>query len=298
MAIAINKLTTLQGHTGAVYSLAYDADRQLLYSAGGDGTVACWPLNKTGAPGKAIAKVADHIFSLCLQYPLLWLGTMQGKVSAIQIEDNQEKLHTAFSAKGVFDIQSVNGNIWLAGSNGMLGIGNAAQGLTTLWLGDDNLRCIAFQAMQGHLAIGSSNHHIYVLRQDGELVKRIEGHKGSVFTLCYSREGKYLLSGSRDAQIIVWDVAKNYELYRHIPAHLFTVNSIAYQPSGRLFASASRDKTIKIWDADSFDLLKVIDHQKWGGHVNSVNKLLWLGDDLLASCSDDRSIMIWQITIV
>src|SRR5690606_5922586 len=103
-----------------------------------------------------------------------------------------------------------------------------------------------------------------------------EAHGNSVFSLCLSPDGKYLLSGSRDAHLKVWDAENKFYLLHTIPAHLFTVNHIAFHPDGKLFASAGRDKHIKIWDAQSFQLLKVIDKEKFQGHVNSVNRLLWL----------------------
>jgi WD40 repeat protein len=86
----------------------------------------------------------------------------------------------------------------------------------------------------------------------------------------------------------------NFEELPTQAAHLFTVNDIAYHPNGKFFATASRDKTIRIWDAVSFVLLKVIDSIRNAGHLKSVNRLLWV-DDVLISCSDDRSIIAWEV---
>jgi WD40 repeat protein len=76
-------------------------------------------------------------------------------------------------------------------------------------------------------------------------------------------------------------------------AHLFTLNHIAFSPDGHLFATASRDKTFKIWDAQTYELLKVVDTLRLGGHINSVNRLLWHGGGLI-SVSDDRRAIIWS----
>jgi len=70
-----------------------------------------------------------------------------------------------------------------------------------------------------------------------------------------------------------------------------------FSPDGKLVATGSRDKTIKIWNAQNFGLLKVIDTQRNGGHINSVNTLLWSSfNNWLISGSDDRSIIIWDVS--
>jgi WD40 repeat protein len=123
---------------------------------------------------------------------------------------------------------------------------------------------------------------------------RWEAHRNSVFSLCLSPCGKYLLSGSRDAHLSVWLVEENYRHLHSQPAHLFTINHIVYSPDTSFFATAGRDKHVKIWDAANFKLLKVIDKEKFDGHVNSVNRLLW-NEHYLISCSDDRSLKVWKI---
>jgi WD40 repeat protein len=92
----------------------------------------------------------------------------------------------------------------------------------------------------------------------------------------------------------VWDLENDFQLISEQPAHLFTVNHIVFSPNGQLFATASRDKTLKIWDAQTFQLLKVVDTMRHGGHINSVNRLLWL-PDCLVSCSDDKTVMLWRV---
>jgi WD40 repeat protein len=56
------------------------------------------------------------------------------------------------------------------------------------------------------------------------------------------------------------------------------------------------DKSIKIWDSTTFRLLKVLDKSRHAGHGTSVNKVLWLAiDEVLITCSDDRTLGIWSI---
>jgi centriolar protein POC1 len=112
--------------------------------------------------------------------------------------------------------------------------------------------------------------------------------------LQYTPSGDYLISGSRDAQVKIWD-AKSFNLIHNIPAHLFAVNSIVCHPVLSYFATASMDKSIKIWGADDFKLYKVISREKgYPSHQLSTNKLVWNGNQLI-SVSDDKRIISWNV---
>jgi centriolar protein POC1 len=122
------------------------------------------------------------------------------------------------------------------------------------------------------------------------------GHTMAVFSIQYSPAGDYLVTGSRDAQVKIWNTV-NYGLRQNIPAHLFAVNCIAFHPTQPYFATASMDKSIKIWGADDFKLYKVISREKGHpGHVLSINKLIWNNEDLI-SVSDDKKIIVWKIQL-
>jgi WD40 repeat protein len=68
-----------------------------------------------------------------------------------------------------------------------------------------------------------------------------------------------------------------------------------YSPNKKYIATASRDKTVKIWDAENLKVLARIDKEKNEGHVNSVNTLQWMSDEVLLTAGDDRSIIAWKV---
>jgi WD40 repeat protein len=133
--------------------------------------------------------------------------------------------------------------------------------------------------------------------EDFSLMKEIEGHTLPIFSLQFSPDGKLLFSGSRDAHLKIWETHE-YELKHNIPAHMYAINDIAFHPNLPIFATASMDKSIKIWGTDDFKLYKKIDLTKPESHTKSVNKLAWSTfNDSLISVSDDKMVMIWEISI-
>jgi len=161
----------------------------------------------------------------------------------------------------------------------------------------DTVRCIAISPDEKRVAFGCRDNQVKIYDlEDYALIKTLHGHTMSVFSLAYSIDGIHLISGGRDAQVKIWDTA-TYQLIKNIPAHLFAVNHILFHPTQPYFATASMDKSIKIWGSDDFKLYKIISREKgYASHPLSVNKLAWNGDQLI-SVSDDKSIMVWNITI-
>jgi len=111
-------------------------------------------------------------------------------------------------------------------------------------------------------------------------------------------EGQYLLPCGRDAKLKLWNCGNIFrpELEKEIPAHLFSIHDVKVHPSKSIAATGSTDKTIKIWDADNMKLLRVLDKSRHAGHGHSINQILWLRKrELLLSCSDDKTISVWDI---
>ena len=76
---------------------------------------------------------------------------------------------------------------------------------------------------------------------------KYEGHSELVNSVTISPDGKYIVSGSGDKTIKIWDI-KTGECLNTLEGHSYWVNSVTISPDGKYIVSGSRDKTIKIWD--------------------------------------------------
>jgi WD40 repeat protein len=298
--ISISKLHTLLGHKDCVYSLESTNKPHLFFSAAGDGMVAMWDLNEP-ENGQLIAKVQASVYALCYHHErdILVIGQNFDGIHVIDIKSKKVLGSLNLTSAAIFDIKRVNEDLYIATGDGYLihvdldklSIRNKVK------LSDKSLRSLAYSDKHNELAVGASDGLIRVIDPASLRVKQaIDGHTNSVFTVVYSPDEKYLLSGSRDAHLKIWHAGNGYGLNADIVAHMYTINHICYSPDGNYFVTCSMDKSIKVWQSDTFKLLKVIDKARHAGHGTSVNKLLWVSyQNQLISASDDRTISIWDL---
>src|SRR5258706_285304 len=75
------------------------------------------------------------------------------------------------------------------------------------------------------------------------------GLAGCVWSVSYSPNGPYVLTGSHDCTIRIWDAESGAAVGEPLEGHTGWVTSVAYSPDGRHIISGSEDRTIRIWDA-------------------------------------------------
>jgi WD40 repeat protein len=302
MQLTIHKQFHFQGHKGAVYALARQNDSSF-FSAGSEGLIATWNVNGS-SDALATAKVKGQIFSLCYleEKQHILGGTMDGILYVNDIKEHEVIRAINTQCDSIFDIAYIKslGLLAVATKLGILNFFNAEYELKhRVDICDNSLRSIAVLPEHNFIAIAASDHNIYIYNTLQHKIQQVlDAPQHSVFSVAFSPNGQYLLAGSRDACLYIFEVEKEFSLLLKIPAHLFTINQILFHPEGKIFFTAGRDKHIKLWDAETFELLKVIDYDKYEGHLNSVNKLLWMNtSSLLISAGDDKAIMGWKIEL-
>jgi WD40 repeat protein/serine/threonine protein kinase len=124
------------------------------------------------------------------------------------------------------------------------------------------VRSVALSADGTKLASGTRNGGVIIW--DVETGKKLHvtvGHEGGVVTsVAFSPDGKLLASGSSDRTVKVWDVADGSPRATRT-THTGPVYAVAFDPKSHLVASAGWDRTIRLWDvntgaAQAFDVYK------------------------------------------
>jgi WD40 repeat protein len=79
-----------------------------------------------------------------------------------------------------------------------------------------------------------------------------DGHTAAVRRAVFSPDGKLLVSGGEDQQVIVWDFTRRMRL-KNLSGHNGTVTTIAFSPDGKWFVSGGEDQTVILWNAERLE---------------------------------------------
>lgn len=95
---------------------------------------------------------------------------------------------------------------------------------------------VAFKPDGTQLIVAAGSRVLVYDTNDGSLIQPLKGHRDTVYSVCYSRDGKRFASGSADKNVIIW-TSKLEGILKY--SHGDAIQCLAYNPMSHMLASCA-----------------------------------------------------------
>ncbi|ETN79845.1 Striatin family protein [Necator americanus] len=214
----------LRGHKDSIWSIAYHSSDNRLVSASSDGTIKLWEPGNFGEP-----------LLRTLEAPVV--GLIPTSVDFVSTEPSQLLAAYTSSTANIIDIET---------------------GTTILSFdfGDDVVpgcritRILSHPTMPLTITAGDDRRIRYFDNHTGKLTHSAVAHVEEISSLAIDPNGLYLLSGSHDGSLRMWNMEKRVclqEISAHRKKYDASVTCVAFHPSRPLIGSAGADSLAKVY---------------------------------------------------
>ncbi len=203
-------LSTYQGHSSVVYTVAWSPDGKQLASAGDDRTVQIWD----SSTGKRITTYRGYSSRICA---LTW---------------SPDGSRIAFSPRNFVQVWDT-----------------VKDKLTITYRGySDYIYALAWSLDGSRIAFSPGNTvQVWDTARD-KLIVTYTGHSSLIRTLGWSPDGKQLASAGDDRTVQIWDSSTGKRIVTYT-GHSDWIRTLGWSPDGKQLASAGDDRTVQVWDS-------------------------------------------------
>lgn len=285
-----SKSLEIREHAGPVYQLAFDGE--FLYSTGADKFITRWnPF--TGEQDKFAIRLDFPSYSIEVVEQFLIAGCNNGSLHIFDLKNRVELKHFTQHKSAIFYIRynSFRKELYVGDADGNLSVWdfNEWKLKIILPLGCGKIRDIGFDENNGSISLACQDGFVRVLdtKNFNEISKLYLHNDGVTSVLPWDDNVDF--SGGKDAYVRIRDKKINKVVIGK-PLHKYSVYRMLKFDNKLI--TASRDKSIKVWSEQLEPIQKI--EAREGGHAHSVNDIIAINSSTIASCGDDRRIILWN----
>ncbi|EKE39768.1 hypothetical protein ENUP19_0041G0001 [Entamoeba nuttalli] len=138
--------------------------------------------------------------------------------------------------------------------------------------------------------VGTSQGYVKLFAKNEEQPLGIQSHTDRVNAVEFHQSGRFLLTGSHDSMIKLWDLENGGCVLKQT-GHSGSVRCIGWQRDGGIFASGGNDRIVHLFDVRNGKQIG-----KYEGHASTITSLDWhCNGGVLVTASDDNTVKLWDI---
>lgn len=215
----------LEGHTDSVWDLSYNVSRQQLVSCSGDGAVKVW-----GIADKMLVTTLPAIEDAGQPSSVCWVVGESGHCIV------------GYASAVCTIVDTETGNL-------VIKLDTAHDPVSGQAVGPIN-KVLSHPTLALTITAHEDRHIRFYENSSGQLLHSMVAHLDSVTSLAVDQHGLYLISGSHDCSIRVWNLESKtcvQEMTAHRKKFDESILDVAFHPSRPYIASAGADAMAKVY---------------------------------------------------
>ena len=163
--------------------------------------------------------------------------------------------------------------------------------LLSLAVGKNGVACVSFDGRDEVVGAGSVGGVLRLIDLVGGKVRsRLKGHRAACTSVDFHPYGDFVVSGSADSNVKVWDVRRQ-ACIRTYKGHGDALSGVKFSPDGKWVVSTATDGRVKLWDLTAGKLM-----HEFTSHRGPVLSMAFHPKEfLLATGSADRTCRFWDV---
>jgi len=165
-----------------------------------------------------------------------------------------------------------------------------------------NYNSIAFNPDGSHIAVTSGRFGRELIRlidlttgREIRTASNFLGHTSEIDCIAFSPDGRYIVSGSKDLSVRIWDASTGEEI-RNFPGNNADVNSLAISPDGRSIITGSHfNRNAIIWNIATGNKIQNLEHAAGVNYVSFSPDGKHILTGTGAAHNHNRIIKLWDI---
>ncbi len=292
-------LHVLEGHDGAITSVRFHGNGELLASAGKDGVVRLW----SAAEGELVREIPAHgnrIGGLAFHGDVVASASVDGTLRLWSIIDGTSRGVISGQAAWVPEAvlwRTGGAKVLLAarvtkGSDGLIALfdpdtSELVRTLAAEQDGEGDEPGVVFLDGDRYVAVAGSRLEIRA-EPDGEIVRTLDARAGRPYGPTLSPSGSLVAVGGADGQVRLWSLESG-RVERAIAAGDGEVWSVDFSPTGDRIVTGGSDGVVRVFAIDGKLLNRLEGHQLpvWSVAFSP-------SGEHVASGSDDQTVRIWR----